>query len=288
MRLMVLLTWFVDVSRFAVDTSSSAGIQDDTSSSLARSPCKESLEQSGVCSVAVVVCSGVAIAKPLEASQLTFLTEPVQHQSSPQQPARIAQHLLAAVREGDVEKTRALLAHGAKVNITDASQRTPLHIACSLGAMELVAMLLDAEGNIDACSASGQTPLHEACIGGHLEVLMMLLSEVTDLDHVDEIGRSAAHYSSLHGELECLNLLCNQGCDICLEDKLSRTGVHFAAINDHPDIIHCLMERGAELDTVDIDGKTPAHYAAKHGSLRALKELMKSNINLSQGWSIGV
>ena len=38
-----------------------------------------------------------------------------------------------------------------------------------------------------------------------------------------------------------------------------------------------------ELDTVDVKGKTPAHYAAKYGSIKCLKCLMKSAVDMNTG-----
>ena len=171
------------------------------------------------------------------------------------------------------------------LSATDSNKRTALHVACSLGHLETVKILVAAGSNVDARSAIGQTALHEACKGGHYDVVQELLSKVSDLDSVDSNGLSAAHFCCLNGEIECLTLLCDHGCDICLEDKLGRSGVHLAALRDHADIIQCLVERGMELDTVDHSGKTPAHYAAQSGSVGCLKILNANMVDTTSGMS---
>ena len=192
--------------------------------------------------------------------------------------------LLEATEQGDFAKIAAILKSGINANCVDKNGRTIMHIACSLGHIEIVKLLIEYSINVDAYSLKNkQTPLHETCIGGHTKILQLLLSEVADLDVVDHLGRSAAHYCAIHGESKCLEILCNHGCDICLEDSVNRTGVHFAAMNNHCDIIQILMERGADLDVGDMEGKTPTHYAARYGSIKALETLLKNAVDINQG-----
>ena len=116
--------------------------------------------------------------------------------------------VLHAVSSGDMSMLKEELKGGETV--TDSNRRTPLHVACSLGRLEMVKLFIEIGMNVDACSMTGQTPLHEACIGGHYSVLKLLLSQVSDLDVVDSNGLSAAHYCALNGEAKCLDLLCEQ------------------------------------------------------------------------------
>ena len=120
--------------------------------------------------------------------------------------------VLHAVSSGDMSMLKEELKGGeTSQSVTDSNRRTPLHVACSLGRLEMVKLFVEEmRMNVDACSMTGQTPLHEACIGGHYGVLKLLLSAVSDLDVVDSNGLSAAHYCALKGEAKCLDLLCEQ------------------------------------------------------------------------------
>ena len=118
--------------------------------------------------------------------------------------------VLHAVSSGDMSLLKEELKGETGRSVTDSNHRTLLHVACSLGRLEMVKLFIEMGMNVDACSMIGQTPLHEACIGGHYSVLKMLLSQVSDLDAVDTNGLSAAHYCALNGEVKCLDLLCEQ------------------------------------------------------------------------------
>ena len=119
--------------------------------------------------------------------------------------------VLHAVSSGDMSLLKEELKGGEiSQRVTDSNRRTPLHVACSLGRLEMVKLFIEMGMNVDACSMTGQTPLHEACIGGHYSVLKLLLSRVSDLDVVDSNGLSAAHYCALNGEAKCLDVLCEQ------------------------------------------------------------------------------
>ena len=99
----------------------------------------------------------------------------------------------------------------ANIESHDRHGRTLVHIACSLGHLDILEFLIECGCNIDATSVTKQTPLMEACIGGHSNIIELLIPEVEDLDATDEIGRSAIHYCALHGEVQCLNVLCDHG-----------------------------------------------------------------------------
>ena len=119
--------------------------------------------------------------------------------------------VLHAVSSGDMSLLKEELKGGeASQRVMDSNRRTPLHVACSFGRLEMVKMFIEMGMNVDACSMTGQTPLHEACIGGHYSVLKLLLSRVSDLDVIDSNGLSAAHYCALNGEAKCLEVLCEQ------------------------------------------------------------------------------
>ena len=118
--------------------------------------------------------------------------------------------ILKCCKEGDLVAIKKLVAEGYDVDETDTNERTALHVAGSLGRVEITKFLVNSGANVDACSAAGKTPLHEACMNGRYEILQELMAAVLDLDMVDTSGLSAAHYCTLNGEEKCLSLLCNQ------------------------------------------------------------------------------
>ncbi|QIM49634.1 ankyrin repeat domain-containing protein [Pusillimonas sp. DMV24BSW_D] len=74
---------------------------------------------------------------------------------------------------GDVERARALIKRGAKVNRLGW---TPLHYAASKGHIEMVNMLIQAGAIVDAPAPDGTTPLMMAAYSGDQETVRAVLA----------------------------------------------------------------------------------------------------------------
>ena len=61
-------------------------------------------------------------------------------------------------KTGNVESVKQLLANGADVNVKNASEWTPLHIAAQFGHVEMVELLLSKGANVNAMNLDGNTP----------------------------------------------------------------------------------------------------------------------------------
>jgi hypothetical protein len=92
--------------------------------------------------------------------------------------------LIAACR-GDrrerVEQVRALLAHGADVNVRSTRGRTALHYAARAGFVETARTLIAAGAEIEAVDEDGRTPLWHARRCEQAEIIRLLTSLVTGL-----------------------------------------------------------------------------------------------------------
>lgn len=78
--------------------------------------------------------------------------------------------LQSAVASGKIESVRALLAHGANVNIRNAQGMTPLHLAAFEGNVEMVKLLLANGADVNAKMDDGTTPRGMAEKKGHEEI----------------------------------------------------------------------------------------------------------------------
>ncbi|CAN0427460.1 unnamed protein product, partial [Ectocarpus sp. 13 AM-2016] len=85
--------------------------------------------------------------------------------------------LFDAVENGQLPATKTLIALGADVNISDATDdRTVLHLAVIGGHLPMVRCLINAGAGIDALDDCGATPLMLAATEGQLSVVKALLS----------------------------------------------------------------------------------------------------------------
>lgn len=156
-------------------------------------------------------CSGIEQSKPsMKFDRDVFLTQGRGNEYVDDLSRTSESSLIQATKNGDFPLVTNLIAKGCDLDATDSNRRTALHVACSLGRLEITRLLVGGGANVDASSVQGQTPLHETCINGRYAVLQEMVSEVVDLDMVDANGLSAAHYCAMNGEVECLSLLCNQ------------------------------------------------------------------------------
>ena len=62
---------------------------------------------------------------------------------------------------------------------------TPLHLACEMGHLEVVRLLLEASATLEPMDSEGLRPLHTAAKRGHLEVLEELLERKAMIDALD-------------------------------------------------------------------------------------------------------
>jgi len=85
-------------------------------------------------------------------------------------------HSAVACRQPQValEISRALVARGADVNVTQHGGWTPLHAAALHGNLPLVRLLLDAGGKANAKNETGQTPSSLAATKKHKQVIALL------------------------------------------------------------------------------------------------------------------
>jgi ankyrin repeat protein len=152
--------------------------------------------------------------------------------------------LLRAVKSGDAEECRRLVAAGADINVKNSKQNTPLHIAAKTGHAEACRMLINAGAMIEAQTAQQVTPLHLAAQKGHCEVCCILMK-----------ARAA------------VNARAHQQC----------TPLHLAAMNGHDSTSMLLVFEGADLTACTSTNQTPADIAQSKGHASLAVHLRSSN-----------
>ena len=76
-----------------------------------------------------------------------------------------------AIRRGDTDTVRSLIASGVRLDERSPQGRTPLHVATEEGDVETVRRLIDAGAPVDATTRDGLTALHlAAALGGDLDL----------------------------------------------------------------------------------------------------------------------
>jgi ankyrin repeat protein len=155
--------------------------------------------------------------------------------------------LLLSAKQGHVAIMRLLLKVGAKVNVRDATRRTPLSWAAGNG-HEAVVQLLTEHYDIDVnlSDESGRTPLFWAAGNGHEAVVQLLIE----------------HYD----------------IDVNLADDSDKTPLHWAANNEDGVVTKILLQHtNIAINYRDRSDETPFVRAIRSGREAMVKLLLERN-----------
>lgn len=209
---------------------------------------------------------------------------------------------------GDVATVKKLLKEDATlINIRDAKNLTPLHVAASRGQSAVAQLLLDYGADPNGPGNDGEwTPLIFASYRGHLDVASVLIENgaSTTVDNpIHYAGqrkhKAICHLLVEHGAVD--DLIDSQDSDalnlfraaysydadavkeilsrrpelVGFKDKRGRTALHEACTNGDTKTVRALLKCGADATIADGNGKTPADRAAAHNQGAVTKILEK-------------
>ena len=168
----------------------------------------------------------------------------------------LSQHLLI---------TKLLLQQGAHPQLRDRHGNTALHLACRLGDVEAVKVLMAREIHCESQSTSyvnllnydGLTCLHVAASGGHTHVIRCILETrhvTADINMADGCsGRTILHNAAENRDMGLLCYLLQCQTDIPLDlDAVTYSGhtaFDLAKENNHEDVTEFLLLAGATSST---------------------------------------
>ena len=152
----------------------------------------------------------------------------------------------------------------------DEKGRTPLHVACANGHINVAEYLIYECGcNKEARDNSQSTPLFTACFSGETDMVKCLVSRFgCKFDVRDANGWSPLHVACGRGYMDIIEYLINQcGFDREARDnKLMLTPLFMACLTGQTNIVKCLVSKfSCKLDIRDNQERTPVHAACFNG-----------------------
>lgn len=185
--------------------------------------------------------------------------------------------LARAVELQNVPLIRRLLEKGAKTDMKDNRQKTPLMDATSLicdtsrikgGSQEardrrikevhvckeVADLLLEQHGDTEIQGEKGMTALAQAARTNNTESLQILLSRGADKESRDDKGRTPLMHAAKKEARDTLTRLLDAGCDVEAKDAKGKTAL-FHAMRSR-DMIEKLVDRGADLEARDNQNET--------------------------------
>lgn len=170
-----------------------------------------------------------------------------------------------AVKAKDKSGIDKAIAAGADLEETDFMIGPALHIAVSLGDLEIADFLIKRGAEINSAGEiQGNRPIHISSEFGDLEMIQLLISAGSDIDALDTDGRTALFRASAAGQALAVKLLLDNGAKVdSRESRLQQTPLHRAADNGNVDVVKLLVERSADVNAVDRSGNSPFSLAAQ-------------------------
>ena len=185
--------------------------------------------------------------------------------------------LLAATRDswhGRPEAVMTLLTNGADPLAVDAEGNTPLHHAARSSDAGVAALLHDAGAPLDAVNQEGLSPLGVACSAGNWRLARFLLERGAKTEPPGGQPVLLAAAATEEDDAAGVQLLLRHKARIDALDAGGRSALHGAALAGHAGICETLLDAGARVDAADAEGRTPLLDAARATRAEALEALL--------------
>ncbi|PQE09107.1 ankyrin repeat-containing domain protein [Rutstroemia sp. NJR-2017a BVV2] len=180
--------------------------------------------------------------------------------------------LIAAVQTHHLKTTELLLDAGADPSLAlKSTSETPLHIACRMGDLPIVKLLIQNSASLSARDAHLNTPLLVAARWRHPSVIEHLLKQGADIEAKDAKGSTALLLACRHACVEAVKLLLNSGADVRVRDVRGRGPLHRVVEGVDfiegvgggvkEELVRVLLEKGADRRARDGEGRTAGERA---------------------------
>jgi ankyrin repeat protein len=146
-----------------------------------------------------------------------------------------------AAQANDVAKIRSLLADGTSPNQTDENGGTTgLHVAASIGNLQIIAILYKAGGDINQRDAVGSSPLDYAAEHDRLEAVKLLIEMKARINDQNQNGMTALMFAARTGDVEMVRTLLAGGANPHILDYTGRDAAGWALDSHRPNVIRLL------------------------------------------------
>eukprot|EP00943_MAST-04B_sp_MAST-4B-sp1_P003974 g3974.t1 len=147
---------------------------------------------------------------------------------------------------------------------------TALIIACTLGNIESVEMLLKHNADVELMSKNGITPLMASASLGHVKVVEMLLSAGASPETTHPFAKTTPlHFASEMGNVEIINTLCKHLPKLGnMQNKIGGTPLHTAADTNQSASVIALVSGSKCKSNTNVlmnQDTTPLYLAAQRG-----------------------
>jgi ankyrin repeat protein len=225
----------------------------------------------------------------------------------------VEQPLVDAVKAGNTDTVRALIARRADVNTAEVDGTTALHWAAHFDNLAAADLLIRAGARVNAANRYGVTPLWLACINGSQAMVEKLLGAGADPNTTMPEGDTALMTAARTGNVGAVKALLARGAGVdARENWKGQTALMWAAAGNNAATVKALIEAGADVqartkytprplartggigreaernsDVTKQAGFTALHFAVRAGASDAVKVLLGAGATVHDATSDG-
>ncbi|PGZ97169.1 hypothetical protein COE51_15055 [Bacillus pseudomycoides] len=179
-----------------------------------------------------------------------------------------------ACLNGNVEIVTLLVEAGADLKIKYHGE-TPFALACRKGDAETVKYLMHKGEDVNEVMTRKVTPLHLISCSGNKDIVTYILDHVTNINAVTSRKHSALHYAVENNNLEAAKVLIEKGIDMELLEEYKRSALSLACDRNKPEMVALLLENGANIHSTGQGKVLPLHIACERGFIEVVRVLLK-------------
>lgn len=141
----------------------------------------------------------------------------------------------------------------------------PLIVAITHNKLSIVKMLLEYRVDINMPSRDGLTPLHLAVSKNATDIVILLLNKQYRCQtiHYMHDGLTPLLLACSHNNFQMVNILIQHGATVNQVGEDGQTALQYACEQDNIDIVKLLLDKGAEICTKGQQGPSPLDIAKK-------------------------
>ncbi|KAG8469193.1 hypothetical protein KFE25_007711 [Diacronema lutheri] len=180
-----------------------------------------------------------------------------------------------AVKQGDVETVRAMIARGFDLSLGSYDKRKPLHLAALEGHKTIVRVLCELGASVNDVDRFGSTPIKNAIDEMHGTVAEELAAHGARLTLARPASRM--HAAAKEGDMASMTMLVAHGIDINCANCDGRTALHVAAHEGNARVAEYLISNMADVAKRDRWNRSPLDDAIEHNHALVAQMLVRNS-----------
>ncbi len=190
--------------------------------------------------------------------------------------------LLYAVRIGDFDRVKELIAKGADVNLVQEGEGTALVMAIRQNRLQIARYLLEKGADPNLGTNSDGHPLWLAARNGDIELVELLVAKGVDVNKKFPGDGSALIQASKNGDLAMAKALVRLKADINMGVHGDGNPLIMASKGGHFELVEYLVGLGAAINQEVKGDETPLINASEQGHLAIVKFLVEKGADVNK------